>query len=421
MSKKRVPLRLTHLRTRRVVRSLYLKILDSLRNYAIKLQFTEFAYGTSVSIVQARLIDEYVRRDNPRIEDLVPILGVHKSSVSRNLAALVKSGLMTERRSGKDSRRKIYATTSKGDRFVAQIRSRNRSYYDLHATSLTSEEKRELIDFCGVFAGSADAIPIVRVDGESDLMVAIRRLACAHGVVSGDYLGSGLTVLQFVLLSEIYRDDMDVASLCKLLKTPHSTLTERLNTMVRRGWLDSAQSPHDRRLRLLRLTSPGLGVLRKFERYAEDRFKASLQGLSPQQLRRFEELLTRYVGPRTWGRAASQPDDFSVVEVSKRERLRLRKELLAHVGEYGDGYPLSGFLFSEGNRVLKLLRGGVECCVCEVGENARGRLILVNYFTRSAAGTKCVSKRTLITVLSRVLERPVHIQPEWQLVVDGRS
>jgi DNA-binding MarR family transcriptional regulator len=423
MSENKDPLRLTHpsSRTRRATRSIYLNILDSLRKYLIKIQFTEFAHGTAVSIVQARLIDEYVRRGTPRIEELVPVLGVHKSSVSRNLAGLVKSGFMRERGSREDSRRKIYTITSKGERFVSQFRSRNRAHYDRHATSLTPAEMSELVDFCSVFAPHDESIPVVRVEGESDLMIVMRRLACAHGVVSGDYLGSGLTVLQFVLLSEIYHDDMDVVSFSRLLKTPHSTLTERLNAMVRRGWLDSTQSSHDRRLRLLRLTSRGVGVLRKVERRADTVFKVALEGLSSNQLRRFEELLARYVGPRTWGRAFSQPDDFSVVEVSKRERLRLRSELLAHMVEYGDDYPLSGFLFSNANRVFKVCRQGIACCVCEVSENARGRLVLVNYLSCTTTGMKCGTKRGLVAILARGLGRAVHINAEWQAIIDGRA
>ncbi len=423
MSEKKNTLRLTHppLRTRRAARSVYLRILDSLRNYVIKLQLTEFAHGTTVSITQARLIDEYVRRGTPRIEELVPVLGLHKSSVSRNLAALVKSGLMKEQGSREDSRRKIYTTTSKGDRFISQFRSRNRSHSDRHARSLTPEEMSELVDFCTVFAPAGESVPFVRVEGQSDLMIALRRLACMHGVVSGDYLKSGLTVLQFILLSEIHHDEMDVVSLYRVLKTPHSTLTERLNTMVRSGWLDSTQSNHDRRLRVLRLTSRGIGVLKRVERRAEEVFKASLGELTSNQLRRFEELLTCYVGPRTWGRAFSQPDDFSVAEVSRRERLLLRKKLLIHMLEYGEDYPLSGFLFSDGNTVFRVVRHGVECCVCEVGENARGRLVLVNYLSWSPNTTKGGMKRSLETLLSRAMNRPVHINLEWQAVVDGRS
>jgi DNA-binding MarR family transcriptional regulator len=328
---------------------------------------------------------------------------------------------MTEQRFREDSRRKIYATTPKGDRFVSQFRSRSRSHYDLHAKSLTAEEMKELVDFCTVFARGGDSVPFIRVEGESDLMFVLRRLACAHGVVSSDYLKSGMTLLQFVLLSEIYHDDMDVVSLHKLLNTPHSTLTERLNTMVRCGWLDSTQSSHDRRLRVLHLTSRGVAVLKRVERRAEVLFKAALEELSSNQLRRFEELFTRYVGPRTWGRAFSQPDDFGVVEVSRRERLRLRKELLAHLVKYGDNYPLSGFLLSDGNRVFKVVRHGVDCCVCEVSENARGRLVLVNYLSCTAAGMKRGVRRTLVTLLSRALDRPVHIHHEWQTVIDGRS
>lgn len=423
MSEKTNTLRLTHPppRPRRVPRSVYLRIFDSLRNYLIKMHFIEFANSTTASVVQARLLDEYVRRGAPRIEELVPVLGIHKSSVSRNLAALVKSGLMTEHVSGKDSRRKIYTTTPKGDRFVADFRSRDRSQYDRHATSLTSEEMSELVYYCTVLVPRGESVTCVRVEGDSDLMIALRRLTFAHGVVAGDYLKSGLTVLQFILLSEIYYDEMDVVSLYRLLKTPHSTLIERLNTMARCGWLDSAQSNHDRRLRVLRLTSRGLGVLRKVERRAEVVFKAALDDLSSNQLRRFDELLTRYVGPRTWGRTFSQPDDFCLVEVLKRERIRLRKKLLVHIAESGDDYPLSGFLLSDGNRVFKVIRQDVECCVCEVGESARGRLMLVNYLSCTPNWTTAGIKRTLVALLSRAMNRPVYINLEWQAVVNGRS
>jgi DNA-binding MarR family transcriptional regulator len=398
-----------------------LQILDSLRNHTIKLQITGLAYGTSVSIVQARVIDEYVKRGAPRIGELVPVLGIHKSSVSRNLTGLVKAGFLKEELSKEDSRRKVYTITVKGERFLAQLRERSKAHYERDAAKLSPEEMNQLVEFCGTLAGRGESLPVLRVDGESDLMIAMRRLAYAHGFVSDNYLKTGLTVLQFVLLSEIHHEEMDLGSLCRLLKTPHSTLTERLNAMARRGWLNSTQSPHDGRLRHLQLTPQGVATLKAVERRAERTFKAALKGLSSGQLRIFENLLARYVGPKTWRPPLSKLRDLDFMEASNRELPGLRRELLAHIARQRSGYPLSGFLFSADNRTLKITCHGVECCVCEVKKIDGGRFVLVNYLNRSTSSGMFGTKRALVSLLSQILGRPVDIGAKWQAVIDNRS
>ncbi len=421
MTDNSVPALRAHRRSQRTSRSVYLRILDCLRTNIVKLQFTEFAYGTSVSIVQARLIDEYVKRGAPRIEELALILGVHKSSISRNLGALVKGGFLKEEPYRGDSRRKRYSTTPKGERFIAQQRARNRAHYERNAAALQPEELKELVACCEVFAGDGPEIPILRVEGEEDLMIAIRRLAYRHGVVSGDYLGSGLSVFQFVLLSEIYHDRMDVVSLRQLLKTPHSTLTERLNTMVARGWVRSGQSPHDRRLRILSLTPAGRATLETVEQTAERVFRAALKGLSATKVRRFEDLLRLYVGPRARRSTASLAGELSSVEAARRELPALRRELLAFIQRSEGEYPLTGFLFSADSRVIKLSLQGTECCVCEVRATDDGRFVLVNYLGRCFESVMHGSTSVLSAFLSQAVHRPVDIEPRWKRLIENRT
>jgi DNA-binding MarR family transcriptional regulator len=95
----------------------------------------------------------------------------------------------------------------------------------------------------------------------------IRRVhQISTAIFAEECAASGLTSVQYAALNAV-RDnpDVDATRLSSLIAFDRSTLGDVLERLEARGWIVRSPSPHDKRVKLLRLAPAGVAVLEGVE------------------------------------------------------------------------------------------------------------------------------------------------------------
>ena len=93
---------------------------------------------------------------------------------------------------------------------------------------------------------------------------------------------SGLTSVQFAALSAIgEHPDVDATRLSSLIAFDRSTLGDVLERLETKGWILRCPSPHDKRIKLLRLSPAGAKVLEEVQPEVHRVQQRLLEPLSP--------------------------------------------------------------------------------------------------------------------------------------------
>jgi DNA-binding MarR family transcriptional regulator len=95
----------------------------------------------------------------------------------------------------------------------------------------------------------------------------IRRVhQISAAIFAEECAASGLTSVQFAALTAIRENaELDATRLSSLIAFDRSTLGDVLERLEAKGWILRGPSPHDKRIKLLRLSPEGAKVLKDVE------------------------------------------------------------------------------------------------------------------------------------------------------------
>jgi DNA-binding MarR family transcriptional regulator len=357
-------------------RSLALTVLDLLREHLIAVQYADSAYGTEVSNIQASLLSEIVRRTDPTVEELSRILVTTVSTVSRQLTALSKGGYLSITKDSTDARRNSYTLTAKGMQFIRLHWRLSEEFTQRGSVELSPAERTDVEAFLQVLLGYDPRSELVALPHESTITLALRALAFVHGVLSDDFLGSGYSNRDWLVLSEILYNHRSPSQLAELLRTPPSTISIRLKALEKGCSLVNERDTHDRRARILRLTQRGMKIVTTIEACAERVIGTPLQTLEVGVQRRYLEAFSKYVRGVGAGAAHSWRADI----VDPLDLPLLAMSAASYIISCGARYRHSGYLLHPGNIVLRLSLNGCSPLLIELEPIGTSRARVVNVF-----------------------------------------
>lgn len=386
-------------------RSLALTILDLLREHLIAVQYADSAYGTEVSNVQASLLGEIVRRTDPTIEELSRISVVTVSTVSRQLTALGKGGYLSISKDSTDARRNNYTLTTKGMQFIRLHWRLSEEFTQRGSVGLSPAERSDVEEFLQVLLGFNPRSELVALPHESTITLALRALAFVHGVLSGDFLGSGYSNRDWLILSEILYNRRSPSQLSELLRSPPSTISIRLKALEQGGLIVNERDIDDRRARILSLTPRGMKIVLTIEGCAERVIGAPLEALSTALQCRYLDAFSKYVRGVSAGAAHSWRAD--IVESSDLPLLAI--SAVSYIISSGGKYRHSGYLLHPSNIVLRLSLNACSPLLIELEPIGASKARVVNVFhgTLAEAG-----------ISSMLLDSIVHSTCKRKLVGD---
>lgn len=102
----------------------------------------------------------------------------------------------------------------------------------------------------------------------------------------------GLTRAQWQLLKQLFRSEgINQAGLAERMEIEPISLCRLVDRMEEAGWIERRPDPGDRRARLLFMTDQSRAVLDTMRALAAEVYAEALDGLDPDEARRFAEIL----------------------------------------------------------------------------------------------------------------------------------
>jgi len=393
-----------------------LQLLDLFRTHFFGSRRSSRVDHSEISPNQAFVLSELVRRESPSLDELSSVLKVHVSSLSRAISHLEKVGMVSSERDPVDARRKRVRPTSKGIAIAKMSWVSQQTVIERRLKGFLSVERDALQSFLRVLVGDDAYGRIKPVPSEPEMAIISRAMTYDHGVVSDNYLESGYSVLDWIILSEIRYHARPARQLTILTRSSPSAISLRLKSLVSKRLLSSTPGTHDRRERSLRLTKRGESALETIENSATLYFARTLRILSPRQIEEGLALFRRYCDEL-------RPDfdlELSLEPVRLESYDSLRRRLLVSLVSLGDSYPCGPTLVKPGNSIVLFGAEPSNQVVCECEPQPDGDYRVVNVIPLSEK-TLLPPSLAIISALERHLGGRLRIPREIVSFIDSRS
>lgn len=355
------------------MRSVRLRMLDLLRINQQKAEFVGTAYGTELSVSETFILVELDLDPSRTSKAISEIFNVDKSTVSRSIAGLAKNHYLQIEVSKKDRRKHSVALTDKGRDFLALHDAANAKQLSTWSANVTLEELAELQLFLKTFADGCGANSTTLRAQESVLLLEMRRLTHAFGLLGPAFAGSQYSATVWQILSEIEygAHARRAIDLCKLFLMKPNTLSQALSRLERLRIISKKRSSGDRRNYSLALTAKGKQALEQIEKCAEQLIAKGFSAMTAEQIERFLSLFGKYIGVGVWNNSGLQPALTAARLTSDDERRQARSFLVYHYVRSNRFTDLPETLAGEDGFVFALRNGGKFAAICEFqkGEN----------------------------------------------------
>ena len=301
----------------------YATLLELLRQYQRKGKFVDSVYESPLSPAEAFVLIELDAAPSKTIGELGRILELQQSSASRVVTKLARHGYLKKSQASRDRRQSALSIGAKGREFLKHRNQAVNQFISSMVKNVDMSELAEIQRCLKVLADGDNAPQISLHPGDHPLVLEIRRLTYAHGIIKGDYVDSGYTPLEWQLLSAISSGERKIRAcdLAEQFSIVVNTLSDKLHRMEKQGLLERKRLESDRRNFSLSLSKKGESVLRAIEDKAKSRMKRALSSLSSAEISNFLNLFAKYVGePSIYGTSAL-PKNVSIRPVvSEHER-----------------------------------------------------------------------------------------------------
>jgi len=141
-----------------------------------------------LSLAEARVLYELVRREKPTASELARELGLDAGYLSRILRGFRRRGLITRQRSPRDGRQSLLQLTPRGDKTFAPIEARTRAEMAALLGPLSQAEQDRLCEAMATIEGLLGAGPapkgspfILRPHAPGDMGWVVSRHAAIYG------------------------------------------------------------------------------------------------------------------------------------------------------------------------------------------------------------------------------------------------
>ncbi len=353
-------------------RTYELQFLDTLRTHLLNARVGADVGNTAISNTSTRVLFEYCRMDTPSVEEVANLLRINKSTVSRAIQYFEKIRYIELHPSS--TRRLSFSLTERGEHFLLSHERAMIERANEQLTRLGKSEAKRFGNFMHSFCEHQSAPEVIPKPDESRVLISWRRISYAHGVMSGDYLQSGYSAEDWLILSELHYEHRDLKSLQFYLGKSQAALSQKLKRMTEDGLLKSAPLRDDKRRRSYRLTSQGRTALNEIETFATQKFSKGLTGLSDEEKTDFLFLLRKYVGPlERDSTIETTPSSLTLkTTFSEEERQVLRRLFVTHALKQNIEIP--AILFHPENNCLAFLDKDNYIGAIEIDHNNSRRI-----------------------------------------------
>lgn len=348
-----------------------LRLLELLRRYHFNARYLGSNYPQGLSGIEEAVLVTMASAPGARAADIVAALRVDKSTVSRALLSLEQGKYIAVSIDRADKRVRHLTIAQRGFTYIGEHRQFHQRLAAAFSSHLSTEQLRRLQDYLTRFADGDEAPPISPQEGESPLIVQMRRLGRAHSILGNSYLGSEFSIAEWLVMCAVRELPAPVQPtiLHRLLGIPKNTLSQMLARLRSRKFLSTKALPHDKRMVEIVLRSAGSAALKQVEAIATERFSRALLGFSPNELEDFLAIFSLYIGEYQESeheQLVLQEDRVARKLFDATEVQTARGVHLMHLVCANHHWHAPATIFAEGSDIFGLFEGEKLRAVCEI-------------------------------------------------------
>lgn len=258
-----------------------------------KVRWIRLAVPFELSALESILLSHLAYDPNRQAGELVTLLGVSRSKVSRLLSDLEESGAINCLPAAEDKRRREISFTDAGKRLIQEADRLNSRIAQLACAFLSPKEHLQLVAlFSKMNDGFGAPKETVRA-GEDPFAPQQRRMVIGSGMLSRRYLNSHYSLAEHQLFFELQRRErpLHFGELCEALPVSPSKLSRLLTEMEKKGLVQKRTLPEDKRTKEFSYTSEGLRFYRELEEAAGREYADALEACAADELQELIRLL----------------------------------------------------------------------------------------------------------------------------------
>ncbi len=383
------------------------QIFERLRIVQQRNRYIGSASDSELTLSESHILVEIDGSPGVVAKDLARILRMEKSTLSRCLAGLIKRKHINTSVSVSDARERPLTITEAGKRVLETFDKSINFLTARQANSLTVQEEVKLRNYFKALADGYDVAIGVQRPEDHPLRMEIRRVTRALGVLGDNFMGLGLTSMQWQILTELSRADRVIVAtqLCEILAVAANTMSLTLKNMQNLGLVTVSKHASDGRSRNLRLSTKGNRMLMDVGSAAAKRFNQALSDLSLEDLREFDQLLQRYSSLRQVRGSIVIQEKIDIRKLdSVEERSQARGFLIANLLRLNLQDRAPEVLLGKDSYSYALYRAERICGLCEL-QPSQGDFIIASFATDTDLDNSDIARNFCRAALRDFFER----------------
>jgi MarR family transcriptional regulator for hemolysin len=313
--------------------------------------------STGLTLLEAHLLTELDASPNMTQSDLLSLLQVDQSTLSRTIKRLERSHLVTVKSDTADARRKRLALAEKGRKLVVRSDELTDETFDELSARLSPLEAASIGKLYQAIADGLGHPAGNQRPGESSYRFHQRRITRCFGLLRDDVWGVGRPGTQWQVLTEVasatspYR----TIALANKLSISGSALWSHLNALEEEGLIARAADDNDRRSVLVEATARGRHESATIESRAAELLARALSDVSPKMVEKWTTTLERFAQVSDASESSELPGCNYKLAIRTAERVDARAFIISALAASGEAHTAPEVLAGSKELVVQVV------------------------------------------------------------------
>lgn len=254
------------------------------------------AYNQPLSLLQSHILIEISATPGVSASTLVDLGLGSQVTIARRLRELADANLVSFSHCSNDARLRLLQLTAKGKVALGKLDKSSNALKDVFAKGFSQQELEELDSLLNKLCELADIPRAANRPQDLPPRAAFRRMARFMGILTTDFMGSGLSSTEWQVLQAIRYSGSGLTAkhLVGLANIDQSGVSRVIDRFGREKLVGERDNPHDRRSKLLEMTPKGFALLENSDTEAIRKLEGPLSTMRPADRYRLAFLLAHY-------------------------------------------------------------------------------------------------------------------------------
>ncbi len=273
--------------------NIYTQLHDSILLTQRKMRAIRMLLPSDLSPVESIILSHLAYDTNRSASDLVNLLGISKSKISRLLNQLVSMGCLSMETTFEDKRGRRLVFTEYGTKLLTEADQLNSRISQLGCSLLSPREHLRMVELFRKLNNGLKAPPEKLREGEGLFAPEQRRAVIALGMLGESYMGNEFNLTQFQILNDIAKSKSGIGfkDLDDNLPFSTSKISRYLSDFENNNIISKFSPKGDKRQKIYSLTNNGLSIYNNLIEIFSDKLANAAENFTTDEVEELTSLL----------------------------------------------------------------------------------------------------------------------------------